>query len=188
VKVEKDRLKWLFLFMMKGGFSMAKFRELFSGVAFFAFSIFLYALSYQIKMTKADPIGPQFFPRLVALLIALLSILSIVRGISQIRERNMKSKRVANSDDKTKASYKPNYSFLFSILLLIAYMLFIQKIGFILLSIVYLFFQIYLISPKEELKRRNLIIYGIISVCVPIALYFVFYNAFNIFLPPGILG
>lgn len=166
---------------------MAKFRELIGGVVFLGVSAFIYALSYQIHMTKADPIGPQFFPRLVALFMAVLSIVSIMRSLLRMREQGNKVRNVPAGAESIKLRYAPNYAFLFTILLLIGYMLLIEKVGFIPLSIVYLYIQIYLVSPREELQRKNLVINGVISVIVPIALYYLFYHAFGIFLPPGIL-
>ena len=160
---------------------MTKFRDLIGGVFFLAFSVFIYALSYQIHMTKADPVGPQFFPRLVGLLMAALALASIVRSVLRLRAQN------AIAAETKKSDRPADYAFPLTILLLIGYMLLIAKVGFILLSIPYLFIQIYLISPKEELQKKNLLINGIVSIVVPIALYYLFYHAFGIFLPPGFL-
>ena len=163
---------------------MTKFRDLIGGVFFLAFSVFIYALSYQIHMTKADPVGPQFFPRLVALLMAVLALASIVRSVLRLRAH----KAVASAGTDTQKPGRPtNYAFPFTILLLIGYMLLIDTIGFILLSIPYLFVQIYLISPQEDLQKKNLLLNGIVALVVPIALYYLFYHAFGIFLPPGLL-
>lgn len=159
---------------------MTRFRDLTGGVFFLAFSVFLYVTSYQIRLTKADPIGPQFFPRLVAVLIGVLALVSIVRSLLRLREQ----KNATASGGKPLAVVP----LLATCVLLVAYMLLIDKVGFILLSVIYLYLQILLISPPEELQKKNLLINGVVSVLVPVALYHLFYHAFGIFLPEGLLG
>ncbi len=162
-------------------------KDFYSGIFFLLFSIFLYVLSYAIKMTKADSLGPQFFPRLVALFMAILSIVVIVNGYKGMKEE--KNKEQSGSNQPSKAPEKiDKLSLLFSSILLIGYALLIDTLGFMITSALYLFFQIYLISPPELLKKKNLVINGVISIVVPVALYFIFYRAFNIFLPTGIFG
>ncbi|MBE2294120.1 MAG: tripartite tricarboxylate transporter TctB family protein [Phycisphaerales bacterium] len=157
---------------------MAKYRDLIGGVFFLAFAVFIYALSYQIHMTQADPVGPQFFPRLVALFMGVLALISISRSVLRLRKA-----------DPTATAKKGSFSIalLLTALLLIAYTLLIEKVGFIILSAIYLYLQILLISPKEELQKHNLVINAVVAIVVPIALYYLFYHAFGIFLPAGLL-
>lgn len=159
---------------------MTRFRDLIGGVFFLAFSIFLYVTSYQIRLTKADPIGPQFFPRMVALLMGTLALISIVRSLLRLREQ---AGTAGSAPKKPFAAV----AFLGTCVLLVAYMLLIDKVGFIPLSIVYLYLQILLVSPPEELAKKNLLINGVVAVLVPVTLYYLFYHAFGIFLPAGIL-
>lgn len=160
---------------------MTKFRDLAGGVFFLAFSVFIYAVSYQIRLTKADPLGPQFFPRMVAILIGALAIASIVRSLLRLREKIAIVAGGGNNNTNTRLSFWG------TIVLLIAYMLLVEKVGFIVLSIIYLYLQIYLVSPRDDLQKRNFVINGVVSIVVPLALYYLFYHAFGIFLPPGIL-
>lgn len=157
---------------------MSKFKDLIAGAIFLCLSLIIYIGSNYIRVTKEDPLGPQFFPRLVAFSIAALSIVLIVKGAAQLRA------------GKQKKGKKPMdlKSFLLTSAILIAYMLLVDKVGFILVSVAYLFLQIILITPKEDLTKRNYVIFGAASLVIPVGLYFVFYYAFNIFLPPGILG
>ncbi len=163
---------------------MSKFKDLYAGAFFLCLSAVIYAASYAIHLTKADPIGPQFFPRLVAFAMAALSFPLIWKGLAAL-----KAKSGGSAASESKKAKKPiGYAFLLSIALLVGYMLLVEHIGFILMSIVYLFCQIVLISPKEDLNKRHYVLFGAIALVVPVALYFVFYYAFNIFLPAGILG
>lgn len=161
---------------------MSKYKPIMPGLVFLAISVFIYVLSYQIHMTSIESLGPQFFPRIVAVSMAVLSIASIVRNRSKIDASS--AKPVAKEGKK--AVYEKE--FYLTILLLILYALLLHTIGFVVLSIFYLFFQILLVSPKEDFKRNKLILFGVISIVAPVGVYYLFYHAFDIFLPVGILG
>ena len=153
-----------------------------SGIVFLAFSIFVYAASFSIKTSKADALGPQFFPRIVS---AIMGVLAVIQIFGSTR-RNVREQR------ERKAVRKPfavNPPLLLSIALLAAYYFLLKPVGFVPLTIVYLFCQMYLLFPRGSFKDRKLLI---ISLCtaliVPFAVYYLFYFGFQIFLPPGIMG
>ncbi len=154
-----------------------------SGLVFLAFSIFVYAASFSIKMTKADSLGPQFFPQIVSI---VMGILSLVQIFSSTR-KNLKEKR--EGKQKEKKPFAVNLPLLLSIALLLGYYYLLKPVGFIPLTIVYLFCQMYLLFPKGSFKEKKLLIISLCtSVAVPIAVYYLFYYGFQIFLPAGILG
>lgn len=165
------------------GVEMEKYKPILPGMTFLAISIFIYALSYQIHMTSVESLGPQFFPRIVAVSMAVLSIASVLRNFSKVKTAPAKP---AAGKDKSENSYARE--FYLTVALLILYALLIQIVGFVVLSVFYLFFQILLVSPKEDINRKKMILFGVISVVTPIGLYYLFYHAFDIFLPVGILG
>lgn len=160
---------------------MGKYQPILPGAVFLAISVFIYAVSYQIHMTSIESLGPQFFPRIVAVSMAALSIASILRNIRNIGHAPARPDAGAGKGRYVREFY-------LTILLLVLYALLIRTIGFIVLSVFYLFFQILLVSPKEDINRRKLVLFGAISVLTPIGLYYLFYHAFDIFLPVGILG
>ncbi|MBR1407317.1 MAG: tripartite tricarboxylate transporter TctB family protein [Clostridia bacterium] len=155
-----------------------------SGFVFLAFSIFVYAASYSIKMTKADSLGPQFFPRVVSVLMGCLALLQIF-GSTRKNIREQKD----GAPKTEKKGFTFNLPLLLSIALLVCYYLLLKTVGFVPLTIVYLFCQMYLLFPKGALKEKKLLIISILtSVIVPFAVYYLFYYGFQIFLPAGIMG
>ena len=160
---------------------MGKYKPILPGVVFLAISVFIYALSYQIHMTSIESLGPQFFPRIVAISMGLLSIASVLRNLSKVEHAPL-NKVIKDKDDHVAVQ------FYLTILLLVLYALLINAVGFVVLSIFYLFSQILLVSPKEDINRKKIILFGAISIVTPIGLYYLFYHAFDIFLPVGILG
>jgi putative tricarboxylic transport membrane protein len=140
-------------------------------------------MSFSIHASTAESLGPAFFPRVVAFCMAALSIGLIFKNIKALQKAKGKVETVTE-----KKPFKMNYSLLFSALLLIAYMILVNTIGFIIMSIIYIFCQIILISAKEDLNKKYYIIYAVVAVVTPIVLYYVFYNFLGVFLPTGILG
>ena len=151
-----------------------------SGLVFLAFSIFIYAASYSIRTTKADSLGPQFFPRTVAVIMGILAVIQIFTAFT--------TKDKANTESESKV-FAINWPLILSIALLIAYCYLLKEVGFIVLTTIYLFCQIYLLFPKGSFANKKLLIISIIaSLAVPAGIYYLFYYGFQIFLPAGILG
>ena len=155
-----------------------------SGLVFLAFSIFVYAASFSIKMSKADSLGPQFFPRVVSILMGVLSVIQIFGST----RKNIREKHEKNGGAEKKP-FTWNLPLLLSLALLFGYYFLLKPVGFVPLTIVYLFCQMYLLFPRGSFKEKKLlIISACTSVIVPFAIYYLFYFGFQIFLPAGILG
>lgn len=153
-----------------------KYKDLGVGIFFIIFSILMYWNSFKIVITVHDAMGPRFFPQLVSIILGILSIILIIKAFKNNQE--IEDKKFENIP-----------SIIATILILLIYALLIEKIGFIIMTTLYLFLQILLLLPKNLLKNKKYItIAGTVSLFLPISLYFLFYNVFSIFLPTGILG
>lgn len=161
-------------------------KDLYTGIFFILFAVFLYAQSYAIKMSKADALGPQFFPRLVAVAITILAVVLILKSIAAIKAEK------AEAADKPAEASKGipwNAPLLLTMALLIGYFLLVDKVGFIILTTIYLFCQMFLLLPKGSIKNmKYLIVVAAVSIVIPVGIYMLFYKVFSIFLPAGILG
>ena len=71
-------------------------------------------------------------------------------------------------------------------LLILAYVLLLEGVGFLLTSAVYLFFQMSVLTPKDQARRYPL--YAGIAVIASLVVYFTFRLCFDLLLPEGILG
>ena len=72
-----------------------------------------------------------------------------------------------------------------SILLIAAYVMAFRSVGFIIDTVIYLFIQMLILTPKE---KRNMLTIGIISIIAPICIYTLFTYVINTPLPKGIFG
>ena len=149
-------------------------KEILSGVIFFLIAVALYAGSYAIVVTTNDAMGPQFFPRTVAVLMGLLAVVQVAGGLK-------KEKKEHGDGEKGGISIRAA--------ILFAYALLVQTVGFIIMTAFYLMVQILLLLPEKSLKsRKGILITAALSIVAPIFIYQLFYRAFSIFLPAGLLG
>ena len=68
--------------------------------------------------------------------------------------------------------------------LLLIYVLTIGRLGFVLTSIIYLFFQIIILSPNGKIRVPFA---AVIAVIAPVIIYLVFVYLLNVPLPRGIM-
>lgn len=157
-----------------------KCNDIYSGVVLILFSIFMYGASYLIQPTTTDLLGSRLFPRVVAVLIAVLAIAQIAGAAKDL-------KNAAPAEKEEKTEKKPlSKELVLTIVGLFAYYVLIIWVGFTITSILYLLFQGAVLMGKEGLQnKKNLIILVITSVVVPIALKNIFWNVFTIALPAG---
>lgn len=158
-----------------------KRNDIYSGIALILFSIFMFGASYLIQPTTSDILGSRFFPRVVAVLIAVLAIVMIVSAVKALKSGD----KAAEAEEKTKKQML-NMPLVLTIVGLFAYYILIMALGFTITSILYLLFQGAVLMGKEGLKnKKSLIILVIVSVVVPIALKNIFWQVFKIALPAG---
>ncbi len=159
-----------------------KRNDIYSSIVFFLFGVFIFAGSYWIPATTSDILGSRFFPRVVAVLIGILSIFQLLSAAGELK----KLKDVGVKEEKEAA--KLNCPFLLTTVALFAYYLLVLGIGFTLTSILYLLFEGVVLMRKDELKdKKKIVILVLVAVIVPIFLNTVFWNVFSIKLPEGAL-
>lgn len=147
-------------------------RNLIVSFVFLAFGVFLLVESMGIKHMMKNDVGSGFFPKVIAVLIIGVSLIRLVMTMLE----PVGEKKKSNSDMA---------GGWLSILLIGAYVVAFQPVGFIIDTMVYLFLQMLVLAPKE---RRNLPLLGIIAVLAPLCIYTLFVYAINTPLPKGIFG
>lgn len=154
-------------------------QDFFSGLFFLAFGIYMYVYSFNIPNPIKIGVGAGFLPRLIGAVFVILSIILIV-------STKIKMQKMLDSEDEQDTKNEINKkSVVLSIGALLIYVLLLKLVGFIIMSTLYLFFAFNLLSPKEE---RNLLLFAIISVVIPVSVYLLFVKGFDLILPSGILG
>ncbi len=154
-----------------------KRNDICSAIVLIAFAIFMYAASYWIPPTTSDILGSRFFPRLVAGVIVLLSLIQLAGAVSALKKTD---------GEKEEGKKKEGFSrpLILTVVALFAYYFLVLKAGFVITSIVYLMFQSAVLMSKDDFKdKKKVIVLAVVAVAVPIFINTVFWRIFSIALP-----
>ncbi len=149
-----------------------KKKSIIVSVMFLAFGIFMFVMSLSLKAMMQNDVGSGFFPKVISVVFIAMSA---ARLIMAVREKEGEAKP---ADSDMKGGWE-------TVLLIGAYCLAFQPVGFIISTIVYLFLQILVLTPAE---RKSIPVAAIISVVASVAIYVLFNYVINSPLPKGIFG
>ena len=149
-----------------------KKKELVTSVIFLAFSIVMIIFARQLQPMMQNDVGSGFFPTVIG--VAMCAI-SVFRLILALREKETEAKK---SGDDLKGGLE-------TLVLIGAYCIVFNSLGFIISTIVYLFLQILILTPAE---KRSFPVTIAISLIAPFAIYALFVYAINTPLPKGLFG
>lgn len=117
--------------------------------------------------------GPTFMPWLIAMAMGALSLALVVQGSRGLL--------AAGGSDRSQAGEGLDGRGLALLAAMVAYVIVIPLVGFLIASIVFFALAMVLFGA------RNPLVVAIASIVIPIALQFLFRNAFSIILPTGML-
>lgn len=160
---------------------LKKYDGIISGGVLFAIALFILLASLNITTGADLSVGSDFMPKVISSLLLICSVILIFQGISKskIYKENIEEKE---DNEKRELDY---VGVILSLLSLFAYMLIFISLGFFISTILYLFVQIIIFTPKD---KRKLLKTAIISVVISLVIYVVFVHGFRLMLPAGILG
>ena len=160
---------------------MNKRNDLITGIVLIAFSLVYLVQAFNIRIFKAmgkAVVNSTTMPKIWAICMILLALSLIVRAI-----------RSKNDGDKNKTrSFKQmlhdNSEVIATFTALVIYIAIMELFGFIFASILYIFAQTIILTPKD---KRNYVQAGIIAVICSVATYYLFVSYLSVLLPEGIL-
>lgn len=168
-----------------------KYRDVISSVFVIALAIFIAYFSKDIRTVKFTSVGANFFPRIIAVMLGGLGVILLITSIMEVKRRGLNSvdnktavKEVTSSGSKKGGIISRNADWV-SVILIMAYVFSMGKLGFIIASIVYLFLQMVVLSTAGKVKFMSL---GLVAVISPVVIYLIFTKIFGLMLPSGILG
>lgn len=128
-----------------------------------------------LRDVATSDVGPAYVPTLVAVCIIVSAAAKLILSVlDKDPDNNVKHK-----------VFEDNFGGIATILLMAAYVLLLEPVGFIIASIVYLFLQILLLSDNTN---RKPVLFAIIAVIIPIAISALFFYVIQVQLPVGIIG
>jgi hypothetical protein len=140
-------------------------------------------VAFWVQTLKFEPkmpgdVGSGLFPQIVLACIIAMCLLKILLAFCNKDEAYAKPMPKKDSD---------MFRGILSILLLGAYAFLFKKVGFLLTSVFYLFFQLLLLSNKTRRSKKYILLYVAISVLLPVIIQIFFVNVLRLMLPAGIL-
>ena len=134
---------------------------------------------------KNGDVGSAFLPIVVGGMLVVLSLIYLGSTLLEIKQRKNRGEEA--EEEQIEEILKPdNRKIALTFVLLAAYVLLLKPVGFVITSIVYLFLQMNVMSDEPTVKQR--VVFAVLSVIVPVIVYYVFVNLFSMVLPAGILG
>ena len=154
-----------------------QYQDVIAGVGFLLISAAYYSGSFfeTSSLMKAE-YGPDFMPKIYALLLAVLSVALIVTGIR-------KAKTYAVPEGTQAFDPRSAVTVVLSLICIAAYIFLIDVVGFLIASALYLFAQAWLLSQK---KNYGMLI--LFSVLGAVLVYLLFAKVIGLLLPKGIFG
>ncbi len=156
-----------------------KYGDIIVGGFYIILAIGLYVTASNIQLVVINSLGPQFIPKVIAIIFFTLGTMLLINGVKYYKMYD--ATKILN-DEVT-----PSYIRLFLTLFLMSmYILLLRSVGFVPMTFVYIIAQIYLLTPKEKYNKNTAITVFLLSAISSISLYYLFYNVFKVFLPQGI--
>lgn len=156
---------------------LKKYGDLAVGIFFTAMAVIMFVVACQFPPNLLGGVGPDFMPKIVAVGLGILGVLQCISG-----GRTMRKDFSGEAEEEDKPEY---WRVLATVAAFGVFVFTLEKVGFLIMSIIYLFVQMLILAPKE---KRNYVLFAVISVVFNIVVYYIFRNGLNVILPAGILG
>ncbi len=160
-------------------------KELILGVMMVAFAIVYLLSTHAITVATSAKVDSRLFPYILGIIIGVIGILQVMDGLkarAAIAKANHEQDvpNVGISDDELKALYPVVGIFI----LIIAFVLSLQWLGFVIASAACLFLQMMLLSSRN--KRKPLFA-AAVAIAVSLLIYIAFRKGLDLSLPEGLL-
>ena len=155
-----------------------KYGDLYAGVMFLAFAIVFAVQVPAIRLTRVSLVDSAAYPKV---LLAVLGVLSCAQIWISVREL----KRAGTGGSGEEGKKKDYMCVLRTLILSCVYVLLLEPLGFLISSILYVFFQTLNLCPKDEV---SVVKFAVIAVVSSVIIYFTFRNGLHLMLPAGPLA
>ena len=161
------------------------YKDLYTGLGVIIIALFYLIFSFKIKVfsgSGATLLSSRTIPIFWGICFLALGIVLVVRWF--LNRNNHSPEEVKEKTEGEKVAFWHKYAVPLTLALLVLYVLLFKTLGFILDSIIYLFCEMFILSPQ---KNKKIWLIVVLSVFIPIVVYFLFVYALNVPLPSGIL-
>lgn len=157
-------------------------KEMVSGIFVVFVAVALYISTFSMESFAAVSVKPQLVPQLVAGCLFIFGIIIIIEGYIKAGKTIVVKENKNTKEDGPIARYTPTAT----LILIFLFIFFLESIGFIISSALYLLLQITVLSA--DFSARNIIKNAVIGAVGAVMIYAAFSYGLGLSLPSGILG
>jgi putative tricarboxylic transport membrane protein len=159
----------------------SRYKEALLGLFFLMFFALVIVFSSNIRILVETGVNAKFWPRTVGILGCIVSLVHLIQGL--VNGMAGKAEEEAEDLEISAAGFAGEGKITLALVFL--FILGMYVLGFLPMSILYIFLQVAALKPKEE---RNYIKIGAIAIIFCTVVWAVFRYGFDVMLPSGILG
>lgn len=156
-----------------------KYGDIIVGGFFMILSAGMMIMAKMLPKSTIMDIGPDFMPMCIGIVTFVLAAALAFLNLKNLKMRTAEAEKMEKED----LDYK---RMLTSFMLILVYVYLLQPVGFIVTTILYLPFQMYVLAPDEKKTKRDIIQLAVTSVIFTFVVFFLFRYGFKIILPAGI--
>ena len=162
--------------------------DIIPGIILAAFAIFYMLQVPKVRVFKslgATPLTNHFVPYLWGGAMLVLSLWLVIRGI--MKYRRLKAQNAIPENEGIFAGLWEKREVIFSFIALALYVGFMESVGFVITTCIYIFIQIIILTPAEKWAKNFIpaLITALVTGCL---LFYIFKVMLNVLLPVGIFG
>ena len=135
-----------------------------------------------VKDFASVGVGAAFLPQIAAWLFIFLGATMLIVAL---RTSPTKPKSTSTQASETAIPFGGVRAVLVTFLLMCIYIGLMDKLGFILTSIAYIFAQTLILTKGAP---RSYLLFGLLALLTSVGSYYLFVNVFQVMIPSGILG
>ena len=156
-----------------------KYGDIIVGGFFMILSAGMMIMAKMLPKSTVMEIGPDFMPMCIGAVTFVLAAVLAFLNIKNLKMRKAEAEAMVKED----LDYK---RMLTSFMLILVYVYLLQPVGFIITTILYLPFQMYVLAPDDKKTKKDVVQLTVTSFLFTFVVFFLFRYGFKIILPAGI--
>ena len=157
------------------------FSNLVASVILLGFEIWAYVQTLGFKVVKKAAVQPATFPQIMCLGMIVFTVVLLIQSITKLMKMNPDDPMMEQAASINILKNKGVQAGVFVIILCIAYAALFEVLGYVLISTIVAAIIMWLIG------KRNVKQIVLVSVLVPLLMWFVFYKLLTVNIPMGVL-
>ncbi len=162
-----------------------KYEAFFSSLIVLTFSILLFIGTLDMRTMTTNTTSPELLPRILATALLIVGTIILINGILKFRKNNHVSPVQEVISTHEREPFLAKHMLLLTFLSILFYVFFLNILGFILTTTLYMTVQTHILMKSFKLKQTiiHFIIYGILAYLV----FLLFTTVLTVVLPEGII-